>query len=236
MQKPHMLKSVASVAIAAVGLMLPTSAEAQRTYRSDFSIGAKAGVTMSNVSFMPKVPESMIMGWTAGAVVRYTEEKHVGVVGEINISQRGWKESYDPGQEFSFSRQLTYVTIPVMTHIFFGPKKFKCFINLGPEVAFMIANSTKANFDYNNITTVDGFPVSSRQTEQMTMPIKNKIDYGITAGIGAEWKINRRNSVMIEARYYFGLGNLFDSDKKATFSSSRPSSIEATAGYMFRIK
>lgn len=73
---------------------------------------------MSNVSFMPKVPESMIMGWTAGAVVRYTEEKHVGVVGEINISQRGWKESYDPGQEFSFSRQLTYVTIPVMTHIF----------------------------------------------------------------------------------------------------------------------
>lgn len=169
-------------------------------------------------------------------VVRYTEEKHVGVIGEINISQRGWKESYDPGQDFSFSRQLTYINIPVMTHIYFGPKKFNFIINLGPEVAFMIANNAKANFDYNNISGVKGYPVSSRETAQMTMPIKNKIDYGITAGIGGEWKINQRNSLLIEARYYFGLGNLFESDKKATFSSSRPSSIEVTAGYMFRIK
>ena len=99
-----------------------------------------------------------------------------------------------------------------------------------------IANSAKANFDYNNINGVKGYPVNSRETAQMTMPIKNKIDYGITAGRGAEWKINPRNSVLIEARYYFGLGNLFDSDKKAVFSSSRPSSIEVTAGYMFRIK
>lgn len=236
MQKSHTFKYAALGLVTALGIALTPSGHAQRTYRSNLSVGARAGVTMSNVSFMPKVPESMLMGWTVGAVVRYTEEKHVGVIGEINISQRGWKESYDPGQDFSFSRSLTYINIPVMTHIYFGPKKFNCIINLGPEIAFMIANSAKANFDYNNINGVKGYPVNSRETAQMTMPIKNKIDYGITAGIGAEWKINPRNSVLIEARYYFGLGNLFDSDKKAVFSSSRPSSIEVTAGYMFRIK
>ncbi len=236
MQTSHSVKSITLVLIALCAMVAAPSATAQRTYRSNLSVGGRAGVTMSNVSFMPKVPESMLMGWTVGAVVRYTEEKHVGVVGEINISQRGWKESYDPGQDFSFSRSLTYINIPVMTHIYFGPKKFNCIINLGPEIAFMIANSAKANFDYNNINSVKGYPVNSRETAQMTMPIKNKIDYGITAGIGGEWKINPRNSVLIEARYYFGLGNLFESDKKATFSSSRPSSIEVTAGYMFRIK
>lgn len=222
--------------IAIMSMAVTPHASAQRTYRSNLSVGGRAGITMSNVSFMPKVPESMLTGWTVGAAIRYTEEKHVGVIGEINISQRGWKESYDPGQDFSFSRSLTYISIPVMTHIYFGPKKFNCIINLGPEVAFMIANSAKANFDYNNVANVKGYPVNTRETAQMTMPIKNKIDYGITAGIGGEWKINPRHSVLIEARYYFGLGNIFASDKKDIFSSSRPSSIEVTAGYMFRIK
>lgn len=224
------------VTIAIMSMAVTPHASAQRTYRSNLSIGGRAGITMSSVSFMPKVPESMLTGWTVGAAIRYTEEKHVGVIGEINISQRGWKESYDPGQDFSFSRSLTYISIPVMTHIYFGPKKFNCIINLGPEVAFMIANSAKANFDYNNVANVKGYPVNTRETAQMTMPIKNKIDYGITAGIGGEWKINPRHSVLIEARYYFGLGNIFASDKKDIFSSSRPSSIEVTAGYMFRIK
>lgn len=230
------MKLMALSVVTAGAIILSPSAEAQRTYSSNLSVGARAGITMSNVSFMPKVPESMLMGWTVGASVRYTEEKHVGVLGEINISQRGWKESYDPGEDFSFSRSLTYINIPVMTHVYFGPKKFKCFINLGPEIAFLIANSCKANFDYRNVNDVKGYPTKTRETAQMTMPIKNKIDYGITAGIGGEWKINRRNSVSLEARYYFGLGNLFESDKKAIFSASRPGSIEVTAGYMFRIK
>ena len=124
MQTSHSVKSITLALIALCAMVAAPSATAQRTYRSNLSVGGRAGVTMSNVSFMPKVPESMLMGWTVGAVVRYTEEKHVGVVGEINISQRGWKESYDPGQDFSFSRSLTYINIPVMTHIYFGPKKF----------------------------------------------------------------------------------------------------------------
>lgn len=207
---------------------------AQRTIEPKFYVGGRAGVTLSRFSFTPSVDQSMLTGFTAGAVFRYTEEKCVGILGEINIAQRGWAESYEPGENWKYSRRLTYIDIPVMTHIFFGPKKFKCFINLGPEVAFLLGSSINSNFDYNNPKGI-GYP-PNRQTDELSHEITGKIDYGITGGIGCEWRMNERHSVMIEARYYFGLGNIFPSSKKDTFSASRGSSIEVTAGYLFRVK
>ncbi|MDE7135318.1 MAG: PorT family protein, partial [Muribaculaceae bacterium] len=76
----------------------------------------------------------------------------------------------------------------------------------------------------------------NRMTEQMITPVKNKFDYGITAGLGGEFLISRNHSVFVEARYYFGLGNIFPASKKDTFSASRNSSISVTAGYFFRLK
>lgn len=219
----------------AVCLCICPAMKAQRTYSPNLSVGGRGGVTLSSMSFTPSVDQGMATGFTVGAVVRYTEEKCVGVIGEINIAQRGWAESYDPGEPWQYRRTLTYIDIPVMTHIFFGPQRFKCFVNLGPEIAFMIGSGIKSNFDWQNPSAVRDYP-KNRQTEQLYEPVKNKIDYGITAGIGCEWKINRRNSVLVEARYYFGLGNIYPAGKADTFSASRATSIEVTAGYLFRLK
>lgn len=216
-------------------LLISAGAYAQRTYSPKLSIGAHAGATFSNMAFTPSVEQKMLTGAIAGVKIRYTEEKCVGVLGEINIAQRGWAEKYEADEPFQYSRTLTYVTIPIMTHIFFGPQRFKCFINLGPELAFMISDKVRANFDYANMSVVKNYP-TMRETEQLYTNAKNKIDFGITAGIGGEWYINRRNSVTVEARYYFGLGNIYPSSKKDTFAASRGNSIEVTAGYMFRLK
>ena len=94
----------------------------------------------------------------------------------------------------------------------------------------------KSNFDYRDPGKVEGFPNENRHTEQMGMEISNRFDYGITAGAGIEFVIARRHSLMLEARYYFGLGNIFPSAKKDYFSASRGTSILVTLGYMFRIK
>ena len=70
----------------------------------------------------------------------------------------------------------------------------------------------------------------------MKMEIKNKVDYGITAGLGCELKIGRRNSIFIEGRYYYGLGNIYSSSKRDEFSASRGTSIIASLGYYFHLK
>ena len=217
-------------------LLTTPEAAAQRTYTPGLSVGGRAGGTLSQMSFSPRVDQGMTTGFTAGAVVRYAEEKCVGVMGEINIAQRGWKETYDPGMPWSYRRTLTYIDIPVMTHIFFGPKRFKCFINLGPEVAFLVGDKISANFDYHTAALPSSPYPKDRQTDELTLDVSHRIDYGITAGIGVEWRVTPKHSVLIEGRYYYGLGNVFPGSKADTFNASRVTSIELTAGYMFKVK
>lgn len=210
-------------------------AKAQTHYIPHVWVGGHAGMTMSEMSFSPSVRQSMVQGMTAGLSFRYAEERHVGLIAELNISQRGWKEDFE-GAPFSYSRRLTYMELPVLTHIFFGSPKFKGFFNLGPVVGYMIGDNIKSDFDYAHPDQVPGFPLSNRSTEQMAMEIKNKFDYGITAGAGCEFVVKRRHAFTLEVRYYFGLGNIYPSSKKDTFSASRGTSIMVTLGYMFRLK
>lgn len=211
------------------------AANAQRMYSPDFALGIRAGATLSNMAWQPSVRQSMTPGVTFGITARYTEEKYFGLVADLNITQRGWAEKYPDNPEFSYRRQFTYIQLPVMTHIYFGSAKFRGFVNLGPSVGYMLQDKITANFDYSDLSAVKGYP-AGRHTEQLTEPVYRKIDYGITGGIGAELRLKRKHSFMIEGRYYFGIGNVFSSKRGDTFGASRPNSIEITAAYLFRLR
>lgn len=215
-------------------LLIGTAAWSQRYYSPNVTIGGKAGATMSSMGFTPSVRQGMEQGFMMGLTFRYTEEKTFGLIAELNFMQQGWKEDFEE-LPFNYSRKLTYVQIPILTHIYFGSRKFKGFVNLGPSVSYMISESTSANFDYEQTATVPDFP-HNRMTEQLYTPVKNKMDYGISGGAGIEFFINRRNSIVLEGRYYYGLGNIFPSSKADTFAASRNSCIQITLGYNFRIK
>ena len=62
----------------------------------NISVGAKGGMSLSRVNFQPSVPQKMIGGMVLGASVRYIEENHFGLIGELNLEQRGWKEDFKP--------------------------------------------------------------------------------------------------------------------------------------------
>lgn len=213
------------------------AADAQRTYSPDFALGAKAGATLSRMSFSPNVEQKFKSGMMAGLIARYTEENHFGLIGEINFEQRGWTENFEEqADKFSYSRTLTYIQIPLLTHIYFGSDKCRFFINLGPEFGYMISDGISADFDYRAIASIPDFPRGNRTNEQLDMEVKTRFDYGISAGLGLEFIVGRRHSMLLEGRYYYGLGNIFPSSKRDYFSASRGMSIEITLGYMFRIR
>ena len=221
--------------LSALATLLSLTVSAQTHYESNITIGGKGGVTLSSASFSPTVPQSMLTGMIVGATFRYIEERHFGLIAEVNLEQRGWKEDFEEAP-YSYSRTLTYIQIPFLTHIYFGSTKFHGFFNAGPEVAFMIGESTSANFDINNFQSLDDFPKVNRSTDQIAMPVKNKFDYGISAGLGMEYFIKRKHSVTLEGRFYFGLGNMFGASKSDVFAASRGMSIQVTVGYNFRMK
>lgn len=222
------------ILLALLGFVFFDSA-AQEYYNKSLSIGAKGGVIMSENMFSPSVPQTLHIGPMVGFTVRYIEENHFGLIGEINYEHRGWKETFKE-TGYSYQRDLSYIQIPLLAHIFFGTDRARFFFNAGPEIGFMISEATKANFNIEDFKSLDDFPYTNRSTEQFTMSVKNKIDYGISAGLGAEVSLNRKHAINVEGRFYYGLNNIFSSNKKDTFAASNSIGIMVSLGYYFRIK
>ncbi len=207
---------------------------AQTHFDSRVDIGARGGVTLSSVMFHPSITGKFTLGYTAGVTFRYTEENHFGLIAEVNLVQRGWAEKFED-LPYNYQRTLDYVEVPVMSHIYFGHRG-KFFINAGPEIAYYLGDHIKSNFDYENTEGLEGFHDKNRRYEQLTMKVSQKLDFGIVAGLGGEFSINRKNSLALEARVYYGIGNVMPSGRQDTFSVSNQLSIGITAGYWFRIK
>ena len=210
------------------------SGQAQTHFDSRVDIGARGGVTFSTMMFKPSIMGKLGMGYTGGLTFRYTEENHFGLIAEVNLVQRGWAEKFED-LPYSYQRVLNYVEVPVMSHIYFGSRG-KFFINAGPEIAYFIGDKIKSNFDYTDVSGLEGFNDKNRRTEQLTMNVSQKLDFGIVAGLGGEFSINRRNSLALEARVFYGIGNVMPSGRQDTFTVSNQLSVAVTAGYWFRIK
>ena len=220
---------------AMIAIALTAAAQPRITPRID--VGAQAGVTLSKINFNPSVPQTMTSGFMAGGSFRYIEERFFGILAEVNIEQRGWKEKYKPDEGgFAYKRQFTYIQVPVMTHIFFGSERVRGFFNAGPEIGFMIGKKTTANFDYTDVTAVEGYPMTNRETAQLNMDVKYRVDYGICAGLGVELQATPRNAFALEGRFYYGLHDVFANHKSDVFSASNGLSLQITLAYKYRLK
>lgn len=208
---------------------------AQTHYEGNIALGGKAGVTFSRVQFNPNVPQTMLPGFSFGATFRYIEERHFGLIAELNVEQRGWKEKFE-GYDYNFQRRLTYIQLPLLTHIYFGNNKIHGFFNAGPEIGLLIGGKRSANFDYTNVAAIADFPSTNRNIDQFTLDVHSHFDYGISAGLGMELISGNRNSFLLEGRFYYGLNDVFSNHKKDTFSGSSGMSIMISLGYMYRLK
>ncbi len=227
------MRKIFILLLALLGCM--QAATAQNHYEGNISIGGQAGATFSRVNFSPSVPQSLQSGIVVGGAFRYVEEKHFGLIAELNVEQRGWKEKFD-GYDYAYQRRFTYIQLPVLTHVYFGSNKIHGFFNAGPEIGYMIASSVKSNFDYDNVGSVEGFPSTNRNVDQYRLKVKNHLDYGISAGLGLEWFQSHKQSFRLEGRFYYGLGDVFSNHKTDPFSASNSMMVMVTLGYFYRIK
>lgn len=224
-------RAVLSLVLGVAGV---TTMFSQTHYSSNVAVGVRGGVDFSQVFFNPSVRQKFAPGMTAGVTFRYIEENHFGLIAELNFVQRGWAENFEEAP-YNYRRTLNYIELPLLAHIFFG-RRGRFFFNAGPQVALFLGESTKANFDPKEMASLPDFPYNNRMNEQMLLSVSQKIDYGISAGLGAEFNLNKRNSLSLEARFYFGLGNIFPSKRADTYNASNQMTLSATIGYWFRIK
>jgi hypothetical protein len=218
-------------------------------HRNDFTLGVNGGYILSNVSFTPKVTQGYHGGLTGGLSMRYVCEKYfktiASVYAEVNYSQLGWKEDIldinnqaviNPvtGLAENYSRTINYVQVPILAHLAWG-KEYKgvsFFVNLGPQFGFYLSEKTKTNFNVKDCNMNDRV---STVVAQDTMAVENKFDYGIAVGAGMEYTVPKVGHFLVEARYYYGLGNIYGDSKRDYFGSSNFGNIIIKAAYLFDI-
>ena len=232
-------------------LLCPLMVKAQvGEYRTDFAVGANAGYMMSNVGFMPEVPQKMLGGLTGGLTLRYTCEKYFksicAIVAEVNLAQTGWKEDImdtdrqpvyyaDDTQRLnplSYERKMTYVQIPLMARMGWGRERkgFQFFFQVGPQIGMFLSESTSTNVVMGKATLNTR---SSQVVAQDTMAVEKKFDYGIAAGLGLEFSHRRLGHFLVEGRYYYGLGDIYGNSKSYYFGRSNFGQIVIKATYLF---
>jgi hypothetical protein len=67
------------------------------------------------------------------------------------------------------------------------------------------------------------------------MAIQRKFDYGIVVGGGIEFSHRRMGHFIVEGRYYYGLGDIFDNTKTDYFGRSNFGQIVIKASWLFDI-
>lgn len=232
---------------------LPFAVKAQvGDYRNDFAVGVSAGYMMSNVAFVPDVPQKMQTGLTAGLTLRYTCEKYFksicAIVAEVNVAQTGWKEDIldvnnqpvyyaedaDKSMPLSYQRKMTYIQVPLLARLGWGRERkgFQGFFQAGPQIGFFLDESASTN-------VVAGKPLANDRASQVvaqnSLAVENKFDYGIAAGAGVEFSMRRVGHFMLEGRYYYGLRNIFKNSKSDYFGKSNFGQIVVKASYLFDI-
>ena len=223
-------------------------------HRSELAVGVNGGFVMSNIGFVPKVPQAMHQGLTGGLSFRYTSEKYFNsicaIVAELNYARVGWKEDIltpddapvinaVTGLPEEYQRHMSYVQVPVFARLGWGRERrgVQFFFQAGPQFGTFLSESTSMNFNWDDRTPVytDGSGRTSSVVAQDTMAVEHKIDYGIAAGMGLELSLPRLGHFLLEGRYYYGLGNIYGNSKRDYFARSNFSTITIKLTYLFDI-
>lgn len=231
-------------------LSFPLFAHAQiGEHRNTLSIGGNAGYNLTTIRFTPKVVQNMKGGMNLGFTARYTVEKYFSTIAsvqaEVNYSQMGWKEDIrdqnnqpvinaTTGVAEQYERTINYIQIPFFAHLAWGRENrgVNFFVNAGPQFGVYLSESTKSNFDWDKRNMSDR---SNTVVAQDTMSVENKIDYGIAAGAGMELATKKLGRFTIEARYYYGLGNIYGDSKRDYFGSSNFGTIMIKLGWLWDV-
>lgn len=209
-------------------LILSIAVSAQPRLRTpEMYVGAHAGAMSSTMIFKPNIANIDIMQSpltiNGGLVFRYAGHKVCAIQTELNYMQRGWRETITLGQmTMDYTRQLDYIEIPLLMHLYFGKERFRGFFNLGPQIGYCIRD----------VAT----PLPEGVTAPHYLPIDKPFDWGLAGGLGCYYRTRHIGLFQLEARFNFSMGTTYNNRKVDYFSQSNAMNLSLNFAYLWEIK
>lgn len=209
-------------------LILSIVVSAQPRLRTpELYVGAHAGAMASTMLFKPNIANIDIMQSpltiNGGLVFRYAAHKVCAIQTEINYMQRGWRETITLGQTtMDYTRQLDYIEIPLLMHLYFGKERFRGFFNLGPQIGYCIRDVATS--------------LPEGVTAPHYLPIDKPFDWGLAGGLGCYLRTRKIGIFQLEARFNFSMGTTYNNRKVDYFSQSNAMNLSLNFAYLWEIK
>lgn len=209
-------------------LILSIAVSAQPRLRTpEMYVGAHAGAMASTMLFKPNIANIDIMQSpltiNGGLVFRYAGHKVCAIQTELNYMQRGWREIITLGQTtMNYTRQLDYIEIPLLMHLYFGKERFRGFFNLGPQIGYCIRD----------VAT----PLPEGVTAPHYLPIDKPFDWGLAGGLGCYLRTRKIGLFQLEARFNFSMGTTYNNRKVDYFSQSNAMNLSLNFAYLWEVR
>lgn len=189
-------------------------------YESYFAVGLKQGANYSSVDFTPTVKVGPHFGYHGGIVFKHQNERLFALLLELNYTQKGWTEDLDTINN-SYSRMLNYLEFPLMTHIVFGKRSLKYYVNLGTSFSYLLSENKKMEVN-----------VESYRREYYEKDVENLFEYGLVgeAGVSLNSSIG---DFHLGVRYQLTFTDLFKTGDAVTYSASRNTIWNLSISYFF---
>lgn len=151
------------------------------------SIGVEVGPSLSNLrGDVPDISDPIVTLYFA-ATFEYRFSEHFSFKSGLGIEKKGNEYNNTIDEPYMYSplinNEISMLTIPLLLK-YSTAGKFQFYVNAGPFLSYL--------------TKGTGEKVSS-------------LDYGITSGVGFNYKFSK-NNIYIEMRNSYGLANIYDSD------------------------
>jgi len=205
--------------------------------RSDIAIGVNGGALMNQVSFQPTIKQSWKFGETFGLSFRYTCEKYFAAIcaitAEVNYAKMGWKELIETSED-TYSRDMSYVQVPIFARLGWGRERRggQFFIQVGPQLGYCFNEKEHRGGEWSDGTL---YLRPNHVTQQYGLKIDNRFEYGIAGGGGFEFS-GKFGHILLDARYFFALSDIFKNGKKDPFGRSANGPIIVKMTYLFDLK
>lgn len=200
--------------------------------RNDFSVGFMGGYTTNTMDFMPKIKQSSKGSPMFGLASRYVCEKYFTTICavelELQYNNLGWKERIEDGSGNTYKRDLHFIEMPILMQMGWGRERkgLKFIFEAGPQVGLYL--SGKEHMGGNPWDTSNR---PNGVVYQYGKEPDNKVDYGIAAGVGLEFS-SPIGHILLQGRYYYGLGDIYDNSKRGDFGRSANQTLMVKMTYL----
>lgn len=195
------------------------------------SVGVRGGYGAFGVQFEPPSlngNQENLFEPNFGFVAVFNDKNNAGIQLEVNYAVKGWLEKDEDIENSEYKREISYLEIPIMSHVELGRGWFRVIGTLGPYIAFKQGEKTH----FRNYESVIGYNTYDLYNQKI-----RAVDFGNKVGLGFRVNAGKYISVFADVRYDLQIAggqNIFK-DHPNGIQTSRIKELGGSFGIMFNI-